>query len=135
MIFSSFLSCTKDVAPQTPEQLLTAHAWKIDEIRYLQNNTPHYYKRGGTQNTESFSDEYIEFFSDKTGKYYAQDQSSASLTWGFANAEKTILQYTLQSSLPITWENLILTKGSIRYTEYYDRYGTKSLAEAIRIPK
>lgn len=135
-IISTFLACKKeDVTPKTPEQILTKNAWKIDELRYLQDNVPHYYKRGGTQNTESFSDEYIEFFSDKTGRYYAQDLSSVPITWNFVNAEKTIIQYTIQYGLVVTWESIILTEGSIRYTEYYTRNGIKSLAEGIRIPK
>lgn len=105
------LGCKQaDVVPKTPEQLLTATAWKLDELRYLQNNVPHYYKRDGTQNTESFSEEYIEFFSDNTGKYSGQNSSTASLTWGFTNPEKTMIQYTLSYGLRVTWENVILSE-------------------------
>lgn len=128
-------SCTKNVSPKTPEELLTASPWKIDELRYLQTNLPQYYKRGGSQNTVNFSEEYIEFFSDHTGQYHDQNLQSASFTWSFTNPEKTIIRYTFQYGLVVTWENIILSEKAIRYTEYYNRDGINSLAEGIRIPK
>ena len=63
-------SCKKDTTStttKTPEEILTSSAWRIDEIRFLQNNTPYYYKRGVTANILSFDTESIKFNADKTG--------------------------------------------------------------------
>ncbi|GAB4020597.1 hypothetical protein GCM10028808_62390 [Spirosoma migulaei] len=83
LFISTLLACQKNVDPKTPEQILTGNPWKIDELRYLQNNIAYYYKRGVS--ASSLSDEYIEFYSDNTGKYRDHNAITVALTWNFIN--------------------------------------------------
>jgi hypothetical protein len=132
--------CPKDDIPtKTPEEILTGQMWKIDEIRSLQNNTPTYYKRGGTSNTINYDAEVIQFKTDFTG-ITTTSTGSFPFTWSFVNAEKTKLKFTIQYSasfsLLVNWENIIYASNSLRYTEYYTHPSLgNTLSEGYRIPK
>lgn len=123
------------VATATVEEILTANSWKLDEIRFLQNNSPFYYKRRVTSDPYSFNTETIKFNRDKTGIYSAGG-IEYRVTWDFDNPEKTRIRYIVNYTTPltVTWENIVLTESSLRYTEYYNRRGQHSLAVATRIP-
>src|SRR6476620_9448923 len=88
-------SCSKDPAtPDTPpiktiEELMTANAWKADEIRVqLSNNTTTYYKRGETTNTANYDSDSLKFNLNNTGIYYYLG-SPYTTTWNFVNPAKT----------------------------------------------
>jgi len=137
----SFISCEKvEVKPveKSPLEILTSHIWQIDEIRYLQHNKPYYYKRGASSgNTSNFDIEYIKFNTDKTGER-SDNNVVYPLTWDFIDAEKTKIKIIIQEDkiLNVTWENITYKENSLKYTEYYNRYGTThSLAVATRVPK
>ena len=139
LLVASFIvsSCDKDddvITTQNPEQILTSAAWRLDEIRFLQNNTAYYYKRGVTGNALSFDTESIKFNTDKTGTYTAGGVNY-TMTWDFVDAAKTQIRYTINYSTPlvVNWENLVYTETSIKYTEYYTRNGSNSLGVGTRI--
>lgn len=120
---------------KTPLELLTGSAWALDELRFLQNNTPQYYKRGGSNNTHDFSQEMLVFKSDNTGIKY-ESYGTEPFTWSFVSDDKTKIKITLQESptLEIMWENLVYDDDLITYTEYYKRQGVNSLAVGKRTP-
>ena len=139
LVIFSLIACDKDGTPppveKTPEQLLTDHAWKIDEIRYLYDNFLYYYKRGAAQgNTDNFDNESIVFNSDKTGTY-KRNNIEYSLTWEFTNPEKTklVMDINFPTPLHIFWENISLTESVLKYTEYYTFKGLPNLTVARRI--
>lgn len=136
--FGTVISCKKDVQPETPEELLTKTEWQVDELRYLKNNVLNYYKRGQEGNTVNYDNEYIKFDQNKKGMLYGT-LSPTPITWAFANSDKTKIQFTVsfQGYTPflVTWDNIILSENSIRYTEYYTQDGIKVLAEGTRTPR
>ena len=110
-------------------------SWQIDEIRFLQQNTLYYYKRGGADNSYDFNDEYIQFNKDKSGVRYDKGVSYP-LKWDFIDQGKTKIKIIMQESpqLIVIWENLIYNETSLKYSEYYTRRGTNSLAVVTRTP-
>src|SRR5689334_5289120 len=90
-------SCDQDndpVVTQSNDVLLTAHTWKVSEIRSQQSNSAYYYKRGVSGSTIDLDDERIKFNSGGTGVYTGTDGADKALTWSFTNPEKTKLQWT-----------------------------------------
>src|SRR5437868_5615675 len=49
--------------------ILTANSWKLQEIRALSGSNYIFYVRGGSNNTQSFDNEFITFHSNNTGTY------------------------------------------------------------------
>jgi len=119
-------------------QLLTAHSWRMQEIRGVSNNVAFYYLRGGSSNTQSFDNDVITFRSDKTGTYTDNSGNSFSLTWDFTNSSNTRIVYTMPNSnlapnLVVIWENLRYKNASLLYDEYYTA-GTKTAhSHGVRI--
>ena len=135
--------CKKDssntTTTKTPEEILTGQMWKMDEIRALQNNSPIYYKRGGSTNTVNLDGEVLQFKKDYTGVSNSIN-GSFPFTWSFTNPEKNklkfIVQYSVTFSLLINWENIIYENTSLRYTEYYTHPSLgNTLGEGFRSPK
>ncbi|SFD03636.1 hypothetical protein SAMN05518672_101147 [Chitinophaga sp. CF118] len=121
-------------------ELITSTPWKLQEIRGVNDNTPYYYLRGGSSNTQSFDHEYITFKTDMTGVYTDEGGTGTPMTWKFVNAAKTIMTYTIpfpSGTVVDTLEHLTYKNGGIRYGEYfYDPNGGRHVhSEAIRIPK
>ncbi|SFE12442.1 hypothetical protein [Spirosoma endophyticum] len=131
------LPCPDAVVSKTPEQILIGNSWKVEDLRYVQNNTFRYYKRGIEYNTANYDGEYTEFFSDNTGVNHGWDLTNTPLTWSFTNTEKTTIKYTLKYATPltVTWDNMIFSEKSIRYTESYTKEGTNFLVAGIRTPR
>jgi hypothetical protein len=131
-------ACSKDNDPdpstKTPEEILTSSPWKVDEIRFLQNNTFYYYKRGVTGNIAGLDTESITFKADKTGTYIA-GPDTYTLTWDFVDVSKTKLRYIVNYPTPVTinWENIKFSNTLLDYTEYYTRSGVNTIASARRI--
>lgn len=115
------------------DSVLTAKNLQLDEIRFLQNNTQYYYKRGATGNTANFDTEYIKFNSNNTGTYVAGGVTY-TLTWNWIDQAKTKLQYIVSYSpaLTVTWEQLQFTNNSLAYAEYYNKSGMQSMGYAVR---
>jgi len=138
LIPAFFYSCEKDSdtpPSKTPEEILTANSWKIQQIRTLRVNTYYLYQRGSA-NTE-LDNEYITFNTDHTGTYIANDGvQSAIPSWNFVDAAKTQLQFTISFSTPlvVNWENLQFTTSSIKYGEYHILNGN-NMSIVTRIPK
>jgi hypothetical protein len=133
------VSCEKEDNPppveKNPEELLTSHPWKIQEIRYLYDNVLYFYKRGAAQgNSDNFDNESILFKTDKTGTY-ARNNIQYSLTWEFTNPEKTklVMDINFPEPLHIFWENIELSEDELKYTEYYTFKGLPNLTVAKRI--
>lgn len=134
-----FASCKKDET-KPPEkstiELLTAHTWQIDEIRFLQQNIPYYYKRGGNNNNANFDIEYIKFKTDKTGER-SDNNEIYPLTWDFVDGNQNKIRMVVQekSEVILFWDIIVLKDRVLKYSEYYNRQGTNSLASATRVPK
>jgi hypothetical protein len=123
----SFLACKKESpapeptepTPKTIEQLMTAHAWKLQEARFLQNNSITYYNRGVTSNGNIYDKDSIRFNINNTGTYYNSGGSS-NLTWSFLDAGKTKLRIIYPiNGFTVNWENVHVTDSAFRYAEYY----------------
>jgi hypothetical protein len=135
-------SCQKDpVTPDTPpvktiEELLTAKAWKADEIRVqLSNNTTSYYKRGETTNTANYDSDSLKFNLDNTGIYYYLG-SQYTTTWNFVNPEKSKMTIILNYSTPLTndLENINITETYFKYAQYSTAGGISYLSSGTRVP-
>lgn len=116
--------------------ILTGKQWQINEIRFLQDDSPYYYKRGALNNNANFDNEYIKFNADFTGIYYS-DGNTNSITWAFKDADKTRITYTISFGTPlvVNWENIQYNANFIKYSEYYKKNGVNSLAGVWRIPR
>lgn len=121
-------------------QLLTAHSWKVEEIRGVESNTILYYKRGAAGNTENFDIEYITFKADKTGTYYDGVGTTHAMTWDFSNTELTKITFIVQNTAPIpdqtvVYENLRYKNGALLFDQYWSYNNKNSHAQVIRIKK
>ena len=117
--------------------ILTANSWKLQEIRALSGSNYIFYVRGGSNNTQSFDNEFITFHSNNTGTYQDNTGTQSSFTWNFTDAsnKKLVWLWNLPSPVTITWENISYDDGALRYTEYFTQFGVSVLSSAIRIPK
>ena len=150
LLFSAILAlsilpgCVKDdddndtttPPPQkTLEEVLISRPWRMEELRFLQNNTFYYYKRGASGNSLNFDSDVITFNANKTGTYVGGN-GTFSLTWDFTDGTKTKIAFTLNYATPIVvnMENITFTETTLKYTEYYTYNGWKTLAVVSRIP-
>jgi len=118
--------------------ILTANSWKPLEMRGLTNNTYVYYVRGGTNNTQSFDNEYMTFNANGTGTYHDNAGGNTSFTWNFTDASNKKLVWIWNNptgTITVNWENINYDDGAIRYTEYANQFGFNTLVSEIRIPK
>jgi len=121
-------------------ELLTSHPWKMQEIYAVTGGAIRYYLRGGTNNTESFDNEYIIFNTDKTGTYVENGGRHDAITWDFANPEKTKVLWTLYNTpatFDINWDNLRFKNNRLYYDEYYTdgNTGLNSHSQEVRVPQ
>jgi len=72
-------------------QILTAHPWKVLEERGVLGGAIIYYLRGGTNNTQSFDNEFVTFNSNNTGVLTINSGNSYNFPWAFGNSENTKL--------------------------------------------
>lgn len=113
------------------QDALCGKRWQLKEIRFLQDNENYFYKRGSDDNSINFDTEYIEFYPDHTGTYHA---GGILYKVDWQDIENNVLRYTVHYPTPlhVTWEQLDTAHGDLRYTEYYTRKRTESLASATR---
>jgi hypothetical protein len=128
----------KDTALTT--QLLTSHSWKIFEERGVSGGVILYYLRGGSNNTQSFDNEYITFNANNTGLLVNNAGIQTSFTWNFVNADNTKLTWTVTNTpatYTITWENIRYKNGNLQHDQYFTdaNTGKNSHSQQIRMPK
>jgi hypothetical protein len=124
------------------EAILTANSWKLLELRGLNEGTVLYYLRGGSSNTDDYTNEYYVFNSNHTGYEVDNSGFTKNITqWALSNPNNPKLTCTYQldpsTTMVLTWENLRFKNKSLYYDEYYfnsvvnkDFHG-----QGIRIPK
>ena len=119
--------------------ILTANPWKLQEYKGISNGMNLYYYRGGTNNTESFDNEYIVFKSDKTGTYYTNSSDTPMpLTWEFASTSNTKIVYTVVirgNPRVVTWDDIVYKNKSLKFTQSWSTPQATSFTYNIRIPK
>jgi hypothetical protein len=118
--------------------ILTANSWKYQEIRATFGGSYIYYLRGGSNNTQSFDNEYVTFNSDHTGLYSDNAGGQTTLTWNFTDASNTTLVWIWNVSptpVTVTWEHLSFKNGAIHYDEFFTQNGENELSSATRVPK
>jgi len=126
----------KKEAPQTRLSIVNKN-WQLDEIRFLQDNVPYYYKRGDDVNSNmNFDGDFITFFDSGKGIYHQGDGQEYSLEWS-QNGQKdlifTIKKFRFEQDLVVTWEHLRYDDETISYTEFYTHAnGIHSLAYGMR---
>jgi len=139
-------SCKKDTViikdTVLTEDLLTAHPWKMQELRGVLEGTVLFYSRGGSGNTINYDNDYVVFNTDKTG--YGVDGANATHDishWELLTTDKTTLVFTIYNTPSITsvitWDNIRYKNGNMYYDDYYtDNYVDKDFhGQEIRIPK
>ncbi len=120
--------------------ILTANAWKMQEMRGVLGNSNRYYLRGGNNNTESLDNEHISFGSNGTATYVENSGIQRSVTWSFSNEARTkltILFSNTPATFTVTWDNIRYKNKSLDYDNYY-RDGNLNMFEhsrQIRIPR
>lgn len=118
--------------------ILTANPWKPLQIRSVLNNTFIYYVRGGSNNTQSYDNEYMLFNPNGSGIYHDNVGVETTFTWHFTDATNKGLVWVWNGPygvITITWENVNYDDGAIRYTEYYTQSGFNVVTSGTRIPK
>ncbi len=113
--------------------------WLMQEIRFLADNIPYYYKRNDDANSNmNFDNDYIFFSHDGTGTYHQTDAVMYPLTWHYKNKIENAIEFRISKfrnghDLDVTWENIMLDKNAIKYTEYYTHSnGIHSLGNGVR---
>ncbi len=146
LVQSGVSSCKKDTEiivqgdTALTAQILTAHPWKVLEERGVAGGDLIYYWRGGSNNTQSFDNEYITFNSNNTGTLRDNNGGTHNFTWSFANTENTKLTWTVQNTpatYTITWENIRYKNGNLYHNQYFTdgNSGLHSHTQQIRMPK
>jgi len=121
-------------------QILTSHPWKVLEERGVHGGAIIYYYRGGTNNTQSFDNEFVTFNANNTGVLTINSGNTYNFTWSFANPENTKLTWTLlntPATYTITWENIRYKNGNLNHDQYFTdgNTGQNSHTQQIRMPK
>jgi len=122
-------------------EILTAHPWRIQYYRGVYGGDTVVYLRGGSNNTQSYDDDYVTFYADGTGFNNDAVGGSHQITeWKFTNAEHTQITFKYFAGPVIyhfiTWDNLRFKNNSLMYDEYYhDNYADVNVHDqTVRIP-
>jgi hypothetical protein len=136
-------SCKKECPdPQTevsktPEELLVAKVWKLDEMRITRSNgTTDYYKRGGASNSFNGNSDSLKFNINNTGVFYDFLGATYTTTWNFTDAAKSKMTLIINSPTPILLylENIQITKDMFKYVQYITGSGVTYMASVTRVP-
>jgi hypothetical protein len=103
--------------PKASESPLTAVTWKVDESKVIDGNSMLSYKRGASENTINFDNDFYKFNTDNTGIYSFNGQDY-KFNWKYLDAEKTKIEMTVLYPTPllVNLENVTLTATSLKYT-------------------
>jgi len=115
------------------DSLLTANPWKVEESRVIDGNTMLYYKRGATENTVNFDNDFYKFNIGNTGIYTFNGQDY-SFNWKYLNAEKTKMEIAIlyPNPLMVNLENITLTATAFKYTRLQKLNGLNFVAVESR---
>jgi hypothetical protein len=113
-------------------------SWKLEEIRFQQDNVAYYYKNGDYSRTNiRFDDDSIIFLADGTGTYHQSDDAEYPITWKAENDGQLIFKiqkFRFNKDLVVTWEHINCNGTNISYTEYYTHAnGVHSLGYGMRV--
>jgi hypothetical protein len=124
------------VNPVNDDPLLTAVTWKVDESRVIDGNTMLYYKRGATENTINFDNDFYKFNTGNTG-IYSYNGQDYSFKWKYLDAEKTKMEIVILYPIPliVNLENVTLTATSLKYTRLQKVNGLNIVAVESRTIK
>ncbi len=123
-------------------ELLASHPWKIQEIRGVDEGSILYYLRGGSNNTNSFNNEYYTFNANKTG--FEVDDAFITRqipNWSLSGSQiiKLTMTYNVTPTITmvITWDNLRFKNNALYYDEYFSNpvVGNDAHSQVIRIAK
>lgn len=119
--------------------LLTAYKWKTKEIIGVIGNNITYYERGGSNNTENYDNEYIQFNTDGTGVLYDAAGTLHQTTWSFSDSSYKKLTFVVFNPSPIpsqnvTWDNLRFKNNQLLFDQYWSYQGINSHVQFIRLP-
>ena len=98
ILFQACLKDDSDTVVVSKEEILTHHAWKIEELNQVENNNQIYYKRGGASNTNNFDNDKLTFLMDGTGNYSPTPAENYGITWEFTDASKTRMDIVITFS-------------------------------------
>ena len=103
--------------PQVNESTLTAVSWKVEESKVIDGNNMLSYKRGATDNTINFDNDFYKFNADNTGIYSFNGQDY-KFNWKYLDAGKTKIEMTVLYPTPliVNLENVTLSPTSLKYT-------------------
>src|SRR5882724_8229537 len=108
---------------------IAGRKWAMQEIRFLYDNVPYYYKRDDyAKSNMNFDNDNIIFNCDGTGIYHQTNDVDYPLKWHYIEPGKNVIQFTISKfrnncDLLVTWENIELSNNTIKYTEYYTHKG------------
>ncbi len=119
--------------------ILTANKWRSQEIRGVIGNDTTVYQRGGTNNTEDYDNEYIQFNTNGTGILYDAVGTTHQTTWSFLDSSHTMLTFVVFNPSPIAsqtviWDNLRYKDGKLLFDQYWSYQGINSHTQFVRIP-
>ncbi len=138
VITSSVVEAVKPAAdvPKANESTLTAVTWKVDESKVIDGNSMLSYKRGASENTINFDNDFYKFNTDNTGIYSFNGQDY-KFNWKYLDAEKTKMEIIIlyPSPLIVTLENITLTANSFKYTRLQKVNGLNFVAIESRTIK
>ena len=103
----------------------TGRKWMMEEIRFLQDNEPFYYKRGNAgESNMNFDRDWIIFNCEGTGIYHQADGKEFTLEWKVDENKSATVVYAISNfrfngDLTVTLENIEQSGDQVRYTEYY----------------
>jgi len=119
-------------------ELLTANAWKMQEIKGVIGNNITFYERGGTNNTENYDNEYIRFNADKTGILYDANGGIHQITWDFSDVSVTKLTFVVSNPAPllsqvVVYENMRYKNKSLFFDQSWTYNNVNAHAQVIRL--
>ena len=80
LLFIPLLNSSKIITKESHTDLpFVNKKWKLEELRFLQNNIPHYYKRGDV--ASALDNDYFIFYESGKGMYHQGDGIEFSLNW------------------------------------------------------
>ena len=145
LLLLSLLTACKSTSVATDpvnEATLSNVEWQMQELHFLQQNTPYFYKRGSASaNNMNLDNDFIKFNNDGTGVYHQTDGVEYPLKWYFADVQKTAIEYSIenfrgQQTLNVHWEQIELSKKTLKYIEYKTTgNNNNTIAQIIRTSK
>lgn len=122
--------------PKANESPLTAVTWKVEESKVIDGNSMLSYKRGASENTINFDNDFYKFNTDNTGIYSFNGQDY-KFNWKYLDDEKTKIEMQILYPTPliVNLENVTLSNTSLKYTRLQKVNGINFVAIESRTIK